>query len=391
MKTSMLCVCAVLVLSAGCRPAPEEKPSSPPPQNEAIPGAGAPDRNVVRVSDEMLRDLRVTTSPVEERRGADAASMLGELSVNENAYAEVGAPLQGRVSALHVTPGQRVARGAPLATLESGDLARVRSDLATAQARLELSQRALERKRRLNAERIAPLREVQEAENEAAAADQQLRASRASLQALGAPETTGDGNPTTLVIRAPIAGTVMTRSILLGQVPDPSSPLFTIADLTTLWLTVHAFERDAVRVAIGETARIAFAAMPGRSFSGEVSFVGQSVESESRTVPVRIDLPNPDGLLRPGMSATAFLPVGNQSGVTLTVPVAALQRVRDRWCVFVPKDGRSFEIRPVGRGRDLAGEVEIVSGLKAGEIVVVDAAFLLKAETEKSAGEHEEH
>ena len=91
------------------------------------------------------------------------------------------------------------------------------------------------------------------------------------------------------------------------------------------------------------------------------------------------------------MSATAFLPVGNQSGVTLTVPVAALQRVRDRWCVFVPKDGRSFEIRPVGRGRDLAGEVEIVSGLKAGEIVVVDAAFLLKAETEKSAGEHEEH
>jgi cobalt-zinc-cadmium efflux system membrane fusion protein len=91
------------------------------------------------------------------------------------------------------------------------------------------------------------------------------------------------------------------------------------------------------------------------------------------------------------MSATAWLPVGDEQGVLLAVPAAALQRVRDRLCVFVPRDASSFEIRPVGRGRDLAGEVEIVSGLRAGEMVVVEGAFLLKAETEKSAGEHEEH
>ena len=181
------------------------------------------------------------------------------------------------------------------------------------------------------------------------------------------------------------------RTVLLGQVTDPSTPLFKIANLSTLWLTVHAFERDAVRLRVGETARIAFAAMPGRTFSGQVSFIGQTVERESRTVSVRIEMANAEGVLRPGMSATAWLPVGNESGVMLTVPVAALQRVRDRWCVFVPKDDRTFEIRAVGRGRDLAGEVEVVSGVKAGETVVVDGAFLLKAETEKSAGEHEEH
>jgi membrane fusion protein, heavy metal efflux system len=108
-------------------------------------------------------------------------------------------------------------------------------------------------------------------------------------------------------------------------------------------------------------------------------------------VPIRIAMPNRAGLLRPGMSATAWLPVGDEAGVMLTVPSAALQRVRDRWCVFVPRDASTFEIRAVGRGRDLAGEVEVVSGLRAGETVVVDGAFLLKAETEKAAGEHEEH
>ena len=168
-------------------------------------------------------------------------------------------------------------------------------------------------------------------------------------------------------------------------------PLFKIADLSTVWLTVHAFERDAVRLKVGAVARITFAAMPGQTLSGTVSFIGQRVEPESRTVPVRVDMPNADGMLRPGMSATAWLPIGDAQSRLLAVPAAALQRVRDRWCVFVPKDERTFEIRPVGRGRDLAGEVEIVSGIKAGDTVVVDGAFLLKAEAENSAEEHEEH
>ncbi len=382
---------AIVLFSAGCRQPAEQKTAAPEPAAHAEPSPERTDQNLIRVSDEMLRDLRVTTSVVEEHRGAEAASMLGELSVNQNAYAEVGASLQGRVVRLHVTLGQRVTVGTPLVTLESGELARARSDAATARARVELSQRALERKRRLHVERIAPLREVQEAENESAAAEQQLRSAQATLHALGAAEPADDASLGTLVIRAPIAGTIIDRAVLLGQVTDPSTPLFKIANLTTLWLTVHAFERDAVRLRVGGTARIAFAAMPGRSFSGQVSFIGQSVESESRTVPVRIDLPNADGSLRPGMSATAWLPVGDESGAILTVPAAALQRVRDRWCVFVPKDSGAFEIRPVGRGRDLAGEVEIVSGVTAGETVVVDGAFLLKAETDKSAGEHEEH
>jgi cobalt-zinc-cadmium efflux system membrane fusion protein len=168
-------------------------------------------------------------------------------------------------------------------------------------------------------------------------------------------------------------------------------PAFRIGNLSTLWLTVHAFERDAVRIRRGVTARLAFPALPGQDFDGAVRVVGGHVERDSRTVPVRIDVKNRGNLLRPGMSATATLPVGETGQPILTVPVAAVQRVRNQWCVFLPKDANHFEIRRIGRGRDLGAEVEVLSGLRAGEPVVVDGAFLLKAQAEKGEAGHEGH
>ena len=385
-------VVLVLVLGvAGC--GPQEAPKDA----EVHTGASAtaaekPADNVVQVSEEMLRDLRITTSTVELHRGGEASSFLGELGVNLNAYAEVSAPLPARVVSLQAVEGQTVQAGEPLATLESGDLAKARGDLATVEARRDLAQRALDRKRGLNAEKIVPTREVQEAEHETIAAEALVRSARAALQSLGAPDQASAGaSPSTLVLRSPVTGVVLERTLALGQTADPSKPLFRIGDLSTLWLTVHAFERDAVRLVTGAPARITFAALPDSMFQGTVAVIAQRVDADSRTVAVRIDLPNRDRLLRPGMSGTAWLPVGDQ-GTWLAVPAAAVQRVRDRWCVFIPKDARTFEIRPVGRGRDIAGEVEMLSGVRAGDAIVVDGAFLLKAETERSAadGEHGE-
>ena len=382
---------AIALTLVACRSEPQ---STPPPPSESqtekadLPGATG---STLRIDREMLRDLRITTSKVEEHRGGESSSLLGELGVNQNAYAEVSAPLQARVVSLRAAEGQRVRTGDVLATLESGELAKARGDLATAQARRDLAQRTLDRKRSLNTEQIVPTREVQGAENELIGAEAQVRAAQASLRSLGAPDEAVNGaSASTLMLRSPITGVVLERTIALGQTADPSKPLFRIGDVSTLWLTVHAFERDAVRLAKGAPARITFAAIPGRTFQGSVALIGQSVDPDSRTVAVRIDLANREGLLRPGMSATAWLPVGEQ-GTLLAVPAAAVQRVRDRWCVFIPKDDRTFEIRPIGRGRDIAGEVEILSGVRAGEPIVVDGAFLLKAETERSAeGEHGE-
>jgi membrane fusion protein, heavy metal efflux system len=350
--------------------------------------------NTVEVDEGMLRDLRITTRAVESRPGGERVTLLGELAVDQGAYAQVGTPVAARVTRLFANAGDAVRQDQPLVELTSPELARARADYLSATARAGLADAALARKRALVAEKIAPLREVQEAEAVSGEARASLRTAAAAIAAFGVEppnETAGaavTASSPVFTLTAPVSGTVIERSAVVGQLLDPASPAFQIGNLSTLWLTVHAFERDAVRIRRGVVAQLSFPALPGQDFAGTVRMVGTQVETESRTVPVRIDVANRGGLLRPGMSATAALPVGDGGAPILTVPVAAVQRVRNEWCVFLPKDAGHFEIRRIGRGRDLAGEVEVLSGLASGEQIVVDGAFLLKAQAEKGEAEH---
>jgi cobalt-zinc-cadmium efflux system membrane fusion protein len=127
--------------------------------------------------------------------------------------------------------------------------------------------------------------------------------------------------------------------------------------------------------------------------TGTVVRVGGEVEQASRAVEVRVELDNPAGRLLPGLSATAWLPLGEEGAEVLTVPTAAVQRLPAGWCVFLPRDESLFEVRVIGRGRDLEGEVEVISGLERGETVVVEGAFLLKAQAERQqgGGGHHDH
>jgi cobalt-zinc-cadmium efflux system membrane fusion protein len=378
---------AALIL-VGCTKSDNQKhDASSESQPETHPAKAAD--NLLHIDPEMLRDLRITSSTVEKRAGGDGVSILGEVGVNEDAYSQVASPIAARVTSISISPGERVTKGQELAVLQSTEIGKARSEEITAQSRLQLTRQTLERKKRLAAEKIAAQREVQEAEAAVASAEAELRASRATLQALGASESAANGSELTL--RSPISGTVIERTALRGQSADPTQPLFKIADLSTVWLTVHAFERDAVRLQAGKAARVSLPALPGRNFPGKVDLVGRSVDSASRTIPVRITVANGDGVLRPGMSATAWVPFKDASEQIIAVPIASVQRIENEWYVFVPKSKDTFELRAVGRGRDLGGEVEIVKGLQPGETVVVDGAFLLKTEAEKARGEGKEH
>jgi cobalt-zinc-cadmium efflux system membrane fusion protein len=357
-------------------------------EHAAAPGGR---ETLVRIAPETLRDLKLTTAPAAARPAGQRVSVLGEVRIDEGSYAAVSAPIPARVMALRAEPGQRVGAGQTLAELQSAELGRTRAAQESAAARAELAERTLERKRGLAAERIVSQGELQQAEAAAAEARAELRAARAALAALGVPPGPEGGEPSRFALRSPLAGTVLERRALRGETADPSQPLFRIADLSRLWVVAQAFERDAVRVREGAPVGIELAALPGRIFQGTVARVGREVSSESRTVPVRIDLPNPEEILRPGMSATVRLPLVDADGTVVAVPTAALQRLEEGWSVFIPRGPGSFEVRPVGRGRDLGGETEILSGLQAGTTVVVDGAFLLKAEADKAhgGGEHD--
>jgi cobalt-zinc-cadmium efflux system membrane fusion protein len=391
MKPALLMAALVFVTwtssACGREPAPPHTTAAPP--DTAAPGSGEAGPGVVKVDPAMLRDLRITTTKVESRRGGETTTLLGELAVDQRTYAEVGTPAPARAVRLVAAPGDTVAAGTLLAELSSPELGRARAEHTSAEARVSLADQTLKRKRDLAAEKIVPLREVHEAENDLAAAQAARRSAAATLTAFGVSTASGTAepaDPSTFGVRSPVAGTVLERLAALGQMVDPAVPIFRIANLSTLWLTVHAFERDAVRIANGTAARLNFPALPGQDFTGTVTLIGREVSKESRTVPVRIETRNPQGVLRPGMSASATVAVTGSEGAVVSVPVASVQRVRNEWCVFVPKDTGVYEIRKIGRGRDLGGDVEVLSGLSAGETIVVDGAFLLKSQAEKGAG-----
>ena len=389
LRTTFFLMCLAV---AACGRDPE--PAKPAATEATERAEHKEDPNTVEVDEGMLRDLRITTRPVESRPAGERVTLLGELAVDERAYAEVSTPVAARVTRLLVNVGDSVARGQRLAELTSPELGREKAAYLSASARLKLAEAALERKRALAAEKIAPLREVQEAESAASEARAAVRASGAAIAAFGVRPPRDDADESTssvFTISSPVAGSLIERAAVIGQMLDPATTAFKIGNLSTLWLTVHAFERDAVRIEKGAAARLTFAALPGQNLEGSVSLVGRQVDRESRTVPIRIDVRNTGNQLRPGMAASAAVPVGVSSGSVLTVPVAAVQRVRNEWCVFLPKDAQHFEIRRIGRGRDLAEEVEVLSGLRAGEMIVVDGAFLLKAQAEKGEGGHDDH
>lgn len=344
---------------------------------------------MVHVDPAMLRDLRVTTAPVELRPAGEAASALGEIAVNEDRYAEISAPIAAQVTRVLAAAGEAVKVGQPLVELYSAGLGRAKASLTAAEAREAVARKTLERKRALAAEGVVAPREAQQAEAELAAAEAEAGAARSELSAVGMAPSGGTAR---FILKAPLEGTVIDRNAVAGRTVDPAQPLFRIADLSRLWLVVQSFERDAVRIRIGSEARVTLAALPGKTFQAQVSFIGARVDPTSRTIPIRLELQNPEGALRPGMSASASIPVGEEGARVTTVPATALQRLDDGWYVFLPsREEGAFERRAVGRGRTLGGEVEILSGLHEGEKVVVEGAFLLKAELDKARGGGEAH
>ncbi len=235
-------------------------------------------------------------------------------------------------------------------------------------ARQALAESALTRKRGLAAERIAPQREVQEAEAEAAGALAAIRAASSSLHAMGVglPENSSSdtARASFYTLRSPVGGTVIERSAVNGQMLDPGTRRFGSA--TCRRSGSRFMPSSATPCGSGQGRRrgqllgTSWAGLHGRGHAGRPP----GVERESRTIDVRIDVRNRDDSLRPGMSATARVPIGNSDTPMLTVPVSSVQRVGEPGASFSRRDGRHFEIRRIGRGRDLGSEVEVLSGLR---------------------------
>ena len=385
--------CVSLALAACDRsPEPASVGAAPQPAGPAT----------IALSPAAVTSAGITVAAAELRALLTEIETTGSVDFDQKQFAHVSPRVGGRVESVLVEPGDTVRAGQTLARIDSIELGKAIGEYLQARARAELARETFERERGLFADRVSSEQEMLSAQASARETDAALRGSEQQLHLLGLSDVEvlalGYDQPSAAVyeVRAPFAGTVVERHIALGEMVEPQSQLFQIADLSRLWVWIDVFERDLARVHLGDEIELHADAFPEVAFAGKVAYLGSRVESESRTARARIEVPNPDGRLRPGMFARVRIsdphaPDGRaESAQVLAVPESAIQREGDRALVFVVKGDGRFEPRSVRTGRKGAGFVEVLEGLSAGEPVAVSGTFVLKSEASKeSLGEEE--
>ena len=326
------------------------------------------------------------------------AELNGEVRLDDDRAVWVSPRAAGVVRAVRADVGKRVRAGDVLAELESGEYREARAALARGGAALRLAAATAARERDLYARGICPQRDVLEAEAQLAQARADERAARGTLLGYGVPEAeaaalAGGDDPDVrgaMLLRSPLDGTVLDRSLSPGALVQPGDRLLLVGDTRRVWVIAALREPEVAALASRggrEPARaeVEVAAYPGRRFGGVVAALGGTLDEVTRTARARVVVDNPDGLLRQGMFARVRLALGEgQADGSLAVPEEAVLEDEGRSFVFVRAEGAYWVRRPVTTGRAFAGWVEVAGEVKAGDEIVTRGAFLLKSDVLRS-------
>ena len=376
--------------AAGAGPTSSATVAQPPPATSAaVADTPLPDV-VVPLSPDAVARAGIAVAPIASGTAATEIRLPGV--VEPNAYRQVVVtPLAaGRVTKVGAALGDRVRRGQTIAEIYSPALAEAQTKYVSAQAMLDAHDRELQRTQKLVDIGAASRQELEKIHAEHAAQTAAVQTARSQLELLGvsgtALERVASGVPATATIRvpAPIDGVVTERAANAGLNVDPATRLFTVVDLSTVWIVADLYEQDFARVRVGQEAVITTSARTGAPLRGRVSYIDPQVDAATRTAKIRIEVPNAGGELRLGMYANVV--VGGVAGTAAPgVAREAVQNVGDRTVVYLadPRQPGKFVEREVRLGQASGGQVEVISGIQPGDIVVTRGSFYVRAERER--------
>jgi cobalt-zinc-cadmium efflux system membrane fusion protein len=351
------------------------------------PKAGATtrgaDAGVVELSDAQLGMIRIGAAL--EHQFPSQTEAVGNIDFNEDMAAQVFPPYQGRIVTLYAKIGDNVSRGQALLTIESPDLIQAESSLIAAAGVLDLTTHALERARQLYEVQGMAEKDLQQAISDQQTAEGALKAARDAVAVFGKSQPQVDHIVKTrtidpyLVVPSPIAGRITARTAAPGDFVQPgNAPApYSVADISRIWMNASVTESDMPLVRKGQQVRVAVMAFPGRTFDGEISTVGATIDPQLHRGMVRAEVDDPKHELLPGMFASFVIVTGAPvSGVA--VPAEGVVREGDgTMTVWLATDGHHFAKRTVKIGLQHAGYDQILEGLGSGAQVVTKGAVFL--------------
>ena len=382
---SLRIVPVLLIVTAhlSCQAKQEDVPKRPPSAATVLPSEsdilelpeGSPTLAHLQTERVALRPIRMTLK-----------AQAGKILANENRLAHLSARVPGRIVAVYADLGDRVKEGGRLLLLDSPAFGEAQLDYRKARNALGVTEKSLERAQALLDRGAIGAGEQQrrEADYENARAD--VHEAEEKLHLLGmtereiqrlAAKTLPHAEVAQVSLRAPFRGEVIERNATIGEVVDPNKTLFTVADLSTVWVRADFPEQQAGRLKTGLAIEVRVSAYPDATFRGTITYVGAVIDPATRTVMARADVSNPDGRLRPEMFAEILLVTEERS--VLSVPRAAVQQIGNRPIAFVVQGPRRFESRELTLGQTSTEYVQIVTGLAAGDEVVTQGSYALKS------------
>ena len=333
--------------------------------------------------------LRVEAAKITELN--EYLQVTGTVQAIDTRVGQVRPVARGRLQQVLVRVGDRVNAGQTLASfdnIEAGELLAqqnsARADLQRLRVQLATQAKQIERSRQLVEIGAAAPKDLEASQGESEALRESIRSQEstvagitARLRRYGVESESGSG-PISTPLRSPFAGVVTKAQAAPGDMVDESKELFTVADLSEVWVQAEVYEKDLGKLRLGQGALIGVDTYPGERFAGRVSYISDILDPQTRTARVRCEVSNPGIRLKLDMFATVQLPTTFRRRA-MAVPDSALQQIEDQNVVFVRRAKTTFEVRHVGIGKTVNGLVEIVSGLREGDQLVTQGAFHLKS------------
>jgi cobalt-zinc-cadmium efflux system membrane fusion protein len=344
----------------------------------------------VRLDPQVVMDAKIRTAPAAREVLAATIELPGEIASDPDRTARVSALVGGRLESVSFQEGKQVKRGDVLAVIKVPELGKIRSAFASATAKARAARSAADRLRSLRREGLSGEQDVLNAEAEAEALSADAHAVGEQLAAMGMAVV---GTGALLRLSAPMSGVVIHREAMVGQPVMADQVIATIADLTEVWFLGRVFEKDLGQVRVGAAAEVRLNAYPKEKFSGSVGYLSEAIDPVARTVVARVRIINRAELLRLGLFGIAQVATGandTERTPTIVVPRNAVTEIANKPAVFVRQPDGDFDLHEVVLGEGALGKIEVLSGLREGEHVVVEGVFTLKSAVLKSTFGEEE-
>jgi|JI10StandDraft_1071094.scaffolds.fasta_scaffold426306_2 cobalt-zinc-cadmium efflux system membrane fusion protein len=343
--------------------------------------------NIIKLTEDLRYKIPIQISEASNQKFNSSIELNGEIVADPDLTQTIGTRLKGKVLEIRKKEGDNVRKGEVLVVMDSPEVSRLKSKYLASLARLQATQKNTERIKELVKLKLSADQEARNAEAESSTWQLEMKADKENLIMNDIPVPSSESlkdqssynQGTKIYLTSPINGTLVTRHVTPGNIVSENSIFVTVANLNTVWFSARAFEKDLQFLKLGQDVEVIINAYPDTSYTGRLSYIGSTLDKDTRSIPARITLNNKNRDLKIGLYGKAFLDERIQTGEKIIIPETCVLTINSKEGVFIQNSDLEYEWKEIETGGRQDTWIAVNSGLKNGDKVVSNGGYSLKS------------